>query len=58
MSGIKPFKSVLYNREKIKDLAQVVCPPYDVISDEECDYLHNLSAYNLIHILLGKEGFR
>lgn len=55
MSTIEPFKSVIYNSEKIKDLSEVFCPPYDVISEEESDFLHNLNEYNLIHILLGNE---
>src|SRR3989338_9335190 len=55
MLSIKPFRAVHYNQEKIKDFRQVVCPPYDVISPEEQDHLHELSPYNFIHILLGKE---
>ncbi len=53
MTQIKPFKAVLYNKEKITDFAKVVCPPYDVISPKEQVEFHNLSPYNFIHILLG-----
>jgi len=55
MSLIKPFKAVYYNSRKVKDLSKVVSPPYDVISDEEQDYLHNLSPYNFTHIDFGKD---
>ena len=55
MIEVKPFNAVFYNRAKIKDLSSVVCPPYDVISPVEQDYYHNLSPYNFIHILLGRE---
>jgi uncharacterized protein (DUF1015 family) len=55
MSSIKPFRAVHYNPEKIKDFCKVVCPPYDVISAEEQDQLHQLSPHNFIHILLGKD---
>jgi len=55
MSNIKPFKAVYYNASKVKDLAKVVSPPYDVISAEEQDYLHNLSPYNFTHIDFGKD---
>ncbi len=33
----------------------MVCPPYDVISQEEQEYYHNLNPYNFIHIELGKD---
>ncbi len=52
---IKPFRAVIYNQEKIKNIASVVCPPYDVISSQEQQHYHDLSPYNLIHILLGKD---
>jgi len=55
MIEIKPFKAVFYNQEKAKDLGKVVCPPYDVISASEQEYYHNLSPYNFIHILLGRD---
>ncbi len=55
MSNIKPFKAVIYNQEKIKDLSSVVCPPYDVISSERQDYFHEKHPNNLIHLILGKD---
>lgn len=55
MATIKPFKAVIYNTKKIKDAAKVVAPPYDVISEEQQTYLHNLSPYNFTHIDLGKD---
>jgi len=55
MAKIKPFKAVIYNKEKLKDLSCVVCPPYDVISPQDQERYHLLSPYNLIHILLGKD---
>lgn len=55
MAKIKPFRAVIYNQEKIKDLSAVVCPPYDVISPKDQQYYHERSQYNLIHILLGND---
>jgi len=55
MAKIKPFKAVIYNKEKIKDLARAVCPPYDVISPARQEYFHRLDPYNFIHIILGKD---
>jgi uncharacterized protein (DUF1015 family) len=55
MACVKGFKAVIYNQEKIKDLAAVVCPPYDVISPEKQESYHQSSPYNFIYILLGKD---
>jgi uncharacterized protein (DUF1015 family) len=55
VTKIKPFRAVIYNKEKVKDLAKVVCPPYDIISVQRQQYYHDLNEYNLIHILLGKD---
>ncbi len=55
MTQIKPFEAVSYNPEKIRNISQVVCPPYDVISKEQQNRLHNLNPYNFIHLDLGKD---
>jgi uncharacterized protein (DUF1015 family) len=55
MAKIKPFKAVVYNQEKIRDLSKVVCPPYDVISAQRQQYFYDLDPNNLIHILLAKD---
>lgn len=55
MTKIAALRAVIYNQEKIKDLTQTVCPPYDIISRSQQEYYHNLSTYNFIHILLGKD---
>jgi uncharacterized protein (DUF1015 family) len=55
MTRIQPFKAIIYNQGKIKDLSRVVCPPYDIISPERQEYYHALDPHNLIHILLAKD---
>jgi uncharacterized protein (DUF1015 family) len=53
MAEIAPFRGLRYNQEKIPDLAQVVIPPYDVISPEEQKIFHERSPYNFIRLELG-----
>jgi uncharacterized protein (DUF1015 family) len=53
MTKIMPFKAIIYNPQKLKDLSCVVCPPYDIISAQRQLYFHKLSPYNLIHLELG-----
>lgn len=55
MAEILPFKGVLYNPDKIKDLRRVVTPPYDIISPEEQERFHNRDEYNMIRLDLGRE---
>jgi len=37
----KPFRGILYNKEKIDDISRIVCPPYDVISNASGYYEKN-----------------
>jgi len=55
MTEIKPFRAVVYNQDKFKDISQLICPPYDVISPERQQYFHNLNPHNFLHILLAKD---
>ncbi len=54
MAIIAPFKGLLYNKEKVKDLSKVMAPPYDVISPEFQDELYKRHPENIIKLILGK----
>ncbi|MHB8139548.1 MAG: DUF1015 family protein, partial [Smithellaceae bacterium] len=56
MSKTKAFKAVVYNPEAIGDFNRVVCPPYDVVSSQAQDMLHERSVHNFIQILLAKDS--
>ncbi|HSV43793.1 MAG TPA: DUF1015 domain-containing protein [Candidatus Bathyarchaeia archaeon] len=56
MTEIIPFRALHYNKDKIKDLNQVVCPPYDVISEEQQRHYYKVSQYNFIRIMLAKQN--
>lgn len=53
MAEIAPFRGLRYNQQIIDDLAQVVIPPYDVISPEEQKVFHERNPYNFIRLELG-----
>jgi uncharacterized protein (DUF1015 family) len=55
MVRIFPFRGIIYNKKKLKPLAKVMSPPYDVISPEEQDELYRLNNFNFIRLILGKE---
>jgi uncharacterized protein (DUF1015 family) len=50
MVRIAPFRGVFYNQKKIRDLARVVTPPYDVISPEDQEKLYRKSPYNFVRL--------
>lgn len=55
MARIIPFKGILYNQEKIENVADVVAPPYDVISEEKQGELHDRHENNVIKLILGQD---
>ncbi len=54
MAQIVPFRGILYNPEKINDFSDVVAPPYDVISPQHQEQLHQRHPNNVIRLILGK----
>jgi uncharacterized protein (DUF1015 family) len=54
MAQIIPFRGILFNPVKIGDLADVVTPPYDVISEAEQLNFYERHPYNMIRLILGK----
>lgn len=54
MAKIAPLRGVLYNRDKVGDLAAVMAPPYDVISPEKQDNLYSRHENNVVRLILGK----
>lgn len=54
MARIVPFKGILYNKDKVGDVAKVVAPPYDVISEEKQHELYDRHDKNVIRLILGK----
>jgi uncharacterized protein (DUF1015 family) len=54
MANIIPFRGLRYNVAKIKNLREVVTPPYDIISREERDVFYKSHPHNVIRLILGK----
>jgi len=47
---ISPFQGIRYNKNAVGDLAQVVCPPYDVITPEQQKSYYEESSCNAIRL--------
>ncbi len=55
MADIRPFQGVHYNSAVVKDLAKVICPPYDIITPQLQQELYQRSDYNYVRIEWGRE---
>ena len=55
MATIQPFRGVRYNPEQIPDLSTVISQPYDRVRYGLQDQYYDLSPYNVVHIIKGKE---
>ena len=55
MAEIRAFHGVHYNQSLVKDLASVICPPYDIIPPGMQQELYAQSDYNFIHLEYTRE---
>lgn len=54
MPEIKPFKGIRYNLKKLPDLTDVICQPYDQVTNKMEREYKNRSPYNFIRLVLTK----
>ncbi len=55
MAEIRPFHGVYYNQSLVKDLATVICPPYDIINTQMQQELYQRSECNFVRLEFGRE---
>jgi uncharacterized protein (DUF1015 family) len=53
MADVQPSRGIRYNSQAAANLAQLVTPPYDVISEEAQASYYARSPYNIIRLELG-----
>ncbi len=56
MAKIIPFRGIVYNRARVGNLADLVCPPYDIISPSAQQELYRKSPHNVIRLEYGLES--
>lgn len=54
MAEVKPFRALRFNTEKAGKIDELVCPPYDVISDEQRQEYLSENEHNIIRLELPK----
>jgi uncharacterized protein (DUF1015 family) len=52
MVDLQAFRGLRFNHSRVGDFADVLCPPYDVISEAERDELVRRSTYNVVQVEL------
>jgi uncharacterized protein (DUF1015 family) len=55
LADIRPFRGVRYNLSLVKDLTQVICPPYDIIIPQMQQELYRRNDFNFVRIEFGRE---
>jgi uncharacterized protein (DUF1015 family) len=55
MAHIYPFRALHYNPAKVPDVAKVVTQPYDKVTPEMQARYYELSPYNLVRIIRGRQ---
>ena len=54
MVVFRPFRGWKYNADVVGDLAEVVCPPYDLVTPELQESLRRRNPYNVVHLEAGE----
>ena len=54
MAMVKPFRAVRFDTEIAGDINQLVCPPYDIISDEQRNLYIEQNENNIVRLELPK----
>lgn len=53
---VAPFEGYRYSSEKVPDLSRVIAPPYDMISPQQQQQLHERDPWNIVRLILGKDS--
>ncbi len=56
MAKVIPLRGIVYNPDKVENLADVTTPPYDVISRKEQKQAYACHPNNVIRLILAKES--
>ena len=55
MAEVRPFRGIYYNPSAISNMAEVVMPPFDVISPKEQEDAYRLHPHNMIRLELSRK---
>lgn len=58
MALIKPFKGLLYSKDKISDISSVVSPPYDVLTEDDIRRYEKKNRFNVVRLIQSRNGMK
>jgi uncharacterized protein (DUF1015 family) len=58
MAVVNPFRGVRYDLARVSDFADVLSPPYDVISPAQQEALYARNPYNTVRLILPRDADR
>ena len=58
MADVRPLAGLRYDPARVGDVADVIAPPYDVITPDEQQALYARSPWNVIRLILPREAER
>jgi uncharacterized protein (DUF1015 family) len=58
MADVRPLAALRYDPARVGEVADVIAPPYDVITPEEQEALYARSPWNVIRLILPREADR
>ncbi len=56
MAVIEPFRGILYSKEKIKNISDVVSPPYDVLTEDDIKRYEKKNEFNVVRLIQSRNG--
>jgi uncharacterized protein (DUF1015 family) len=56
VADIEPLRGIRYDPARAGEMATLVAPPYDVISKDLLERLHDRSPYNAVRLILNREA--
>ena len=55
MADVQPLRGLRYQTDVVRDLAQVITPPFDVIDTNAQRRYYERNSYNVIRLELGEQ---
>src|SRR5712692_6919261 len=55
MADVQPLRGIRYDGQHRSDMAEIITPPYDVISEEDQARYYQRNPYNVIRLELGRD---
>src|SRR5260370_19846331 len=55
MVDAQPLQGIRYDSQRIENVAELITPPYDVISEEDQARYYQRNPYNVIRLELGRD---